>query len=136
MSVKIRLRRIGAKKKPFYRVVAADSRFARDGRFLETLGHYNPTLVPATFRIDEEKVAKWLNDGAEMSDTVNSLCTQIGFNEKYLKAKKGEDVSGIELKSVITERKKRRKKTKAAAAAPDAAAGPAEASEAPAGKSA
>ena len=122
LSVKIRLRRIGTKKRPIYRVVAADSRFARDGRFLETLGHYNPMPVPATFRIDEEKVTKWLDNGAQMSDTVNSLCTQIGFNEKYLKAKNGEDVSGIELKTVITERKKKRKKTKAAAAEPDAAA--------------
>lgn len=123
MAVKIRLRRMGTKKRAFYRVIAADSRAPRDGKFLETLGHYNPITIPAMFDIDEAKVTHWLNEGAQMSDTVRTLCSQIGFIEKYEKAKRGEDVSGIQLKSVIKERKKKRKKTKAAAepAATDAA---------------
>lgn len=115
MSVKIRLRRMGAKKKPFYRVIAADSRAPRDGRFLEILGRYNPVTVPALFTIEEDKVTKWLNEGAQLSDTVSSLMTQVGFIEKYQKAKRGEDVSGIVIRTEITERKKRRKKTKASA---------------------
>lgn len=115
MAVKIRLRRMGAKKRAFFRVIAADSRSPRDGRFLETLGRYNPITKPARFTIDEEKVAKWLDNGAQMSDTVRSLCGQIGFIEKYEKAKRGEDVSGITIRAEITERKKKRKKTKAAA---------------------
>lgn len=115
MSVKIRLRRMGTKKRAFYRVVAADSRAPRDGKNLETLGHYNPVTKPAMFDIDEAKVTHWLDNGAQMSDTVRSLCTQVGFIEKYEKAKRGEDVSGIQLKSVIKERKKKRKRTKAAA---------------------
>ena len=122
MSVKIRLRRMGTKKRAFFRVVAADSRAPRDGRFLETLGRYNPITVPALFTIEEDKVTKWLDNGAQMSDTVRSLCTQIGYVEKYEKAKRGEDVSGITLRTEIKERKKRRKKTKAAAEEPTAAA--------------
>jgi len=115
LAVRIRLRRMGAKKRAFFRVVAADSRAPRDGRFLETLGRYNPITKPAQFTIDEEKVTKWLDNGAQMSDTVRSLCSQIGFVEKYEKAKRGEDVSGITLRTEITERKKKRKKTKASA---------------------
>ncbi len=114
MSVKIRLRRMGSKKRPVYRVVAADSRRARDGRFIEALGHYNPIVKPATFTIDEPKVSAWLDKGAIMSDTVKTLCTQVGFIEKYHRAKGGEDVSAVTLRGVITERTKKRKKTKAA----------------------
>ncbi len=106
---------MGTKKRAFYRVVAADSRRARDGKFLETLGRYNPITKPALFSIDETKVTVWLNNGAQMSDTVRTLCTQVGFIEKYEKAKRGEDVSAITLKTSITERKKKRKKTKASA---------------------
>lgn len=113
---------MGAKKRPFYRIVAADSRRARDGRFLDTLGRYNPITRPAEFTIDEAKVTQWLNNGAQMSDTVKSLCSNVGFIEKYEKAKRGEDVSGIEVRTTITERKKRRKKTKASAEAAEAPA--------------
>ncbi len=127
MSVKIRLRRMGTKKRAFFRVVAADSRAPRDGRFLETLGRYNPITVPALFTIEEEKVTKWLDNGAQMSDTVRSLCTQIGFVEKYEKAKRGEDVSAITIRTEIKERKKKRKKTKAAAEETTGSAAPAEA---------
>jgi small subunit ribosomal protein S16 len=105
---------MGAKKRPIYRLVAIDSRMARDGRFVDQLGHYDPLVRPASVRVDEEKIYDWLRKGAEPSDTVNSLFTQIGLNEKWDALKKGKDVSGMEIKTFIAERKKKRKKTKAA----------------------
>ena len=71
--VKIRLRRMGAKKAPFYRVVVADSRFARDGRFIEEIGYYDPTKEPSVVKIDEEKAKQWLSNGAQPTDTVREL---------------------------------------------------------------
>ncbi len=71
--VKIRLARHGRKKRPFYRIVAADSRMKRDGRFLEVLGTYNPVSSPKEFKIQDDRVSYWLGEGAELSDTVNSL---------------------------------------------------------------
>ena len=117
MAVHIRLRRMGKKKRPFYRIVAADSRRARDGRFLEVLGTYNPIERPAVVTVQEDRLSYWLNEGAEPSDTVASLLTQIGFVEKYNKAKAGADVSDLQLKTTITERKKRTRKIKKAAIA-------------------
>ncbi len=117
MPVHIRLRRMGAKKRPFYRIVAADSRRARDGRFLEILGTYNPITKPAEVQVFEERVTKWLDQGAIPSDTVSSLLTQIGFTEKYHKVKRGEDTSEISLKTVIRERPKKTRKMKKAAVA-------------------
>ena len=76
MAVKIRLKRMGAKKAPFYRVVVADSRTPRDGRFIEEIGYYNPLTDPADIKIDTDKVQKWMDLGAEMSDTVRSLMKQ------------------------------------------------------------
>ena len=73
MAVKIRLRRMGQKKAPFYRIVVADSRYPRDGRFIEQLGHYNPMTDPAEVVIDAEKAAKWLKNGAQPTDTVRAL---------------------------------------------------------------
>ena len=73
MAVKIRLRRMGAKKAPFYRVVVADSRFPRDGRFIEEIGYYDPTKEPAVVRIDAEKAKKWIATGAQPTDTVRVL---------------------------------------------------------------
>lgn len=73
MAVKIRLRRMGAKKKPYYRVVVADSRFPRDGRFIEELGYYNPLKEPIEFKVDDEKVKIWIKNGAQPTDTVKSL---------------------------------------------------------------
>ncbi len=116
MAVHIRLRRMGTKKRPFYRIVAADSRRARDGRFLEILGTYNPVTVPAQVNLKEEKITNWLNQGATPSDTVASLFTQVGFTEKYHSAKKGADISAVEIRTVITERKKKTRKMKKAAA--------------------
>jgi small subunit ribosomal protein S16 len=82
MAVKIRLRRLGAKKAPFYRVVVADSRSPRDGRFIEEIGYYNPLTEPATINIDSEKAKKWLNDGAQPSDTVKNLLKRAGIADK------------------------------------------------------
>ena len=73
MAVKIRLRRMGAKKAPFYRVVVADSRFPRDGRFIEEIGYYDPTKEPAGVQIDAEKAKKWIATGAQPTDTVRVL---------------------------------------------------------------
>ena len=73
MAVKIRLRRMGAKKAPFYRVVVADSRYPRDGRFIEEVGYYDPTKEPSVVSIDGEKVKKWLANGAQPTDTVRNL---------------------------------------------------------------
>lgn len=130
MAVHLRLRRMGAKKRPFYRIVAADSRRARDGRFLENLGTYHPIYKPAEIKVVEERLTYWLDQGAKPSDTVRSLLTQIGFNEKYEKAKKGEDVSEVVLKTVVVERKKKtRKMKKAVAKAAEAKAAEAAAKE-------
>ena len=71
--VKIRLRRMGAKKAPFYRVVVADSRFARDGRFIEEIGYYDPTKEPPVVKIDAEKAKQWLDNGAQPTDTVREI---------------------------------------------------------------
>ena len=73
MAVKIRLRRMGQKKAPFYRVVVADSRYPRDGRFIEEIGYYNPITEPAEIKIDADKAKKWIANGAQPTDTVKSL---------------------------------------------------------------
>ena len=73
MAVKIRLRRMGAKKAPFYRIVVADSRYPRDGRFIEEVGYYDPTQEPSVIKIDEEKAKTWLANGAQPTDTVKAL---------------------------------------------------------------
>lgn len=73
MAVKIRLRRMGAKKAPFYRIVVADSRYPRDGRFIEEIGYYNPLTDPAEIKIDAEKAKKWIANGAQPTDTVKAL---------------------------------------------------------------
>jgi small subunit ribosomal protein S16 len=80
MSVRIRLKRMGAKKKPFYRIVVADSRYPRDGRFIEEIGYYNPTTKPTTFEVDAEKVRQWVAKGAKPSDTVKMLLEKAGLN--------------------------------------------------------
>lgn len=78
MATKIRLRRMGAKKKPFYRIVVADSRSPRDGRTIEEIGYYNPNVNPADIKVDVEAAQKWLNSGAQPSDTVRSLLKKAG----------------------------------------------------------
>lgn len=76
--VKIRLRRMGAKKAPFYRVVVADSRYPRDGRFIEEIGTYNPCLSPAAIQIDGERAKEWIQTGAQPTDTVRALLKKVG----------------------------------------------------------
>ena len=90
MAVKLRLKRMGAKKKPFYRVVAADSRSPRDGKFIETVGTYNPLTTPAEIKIDEEKAMKWLENGAIPTDTVRALFKKAGINENFHNAKQAK----------------------------------------------
>ena len=79
MAVKIRLKRMGAKKKPFYRIVVADSRSPRDGRFIEELGYYDPLKEPAEIKIDQGKALDWLNKGAQPTETVRALFNRAGI---------------------------------------------------------
>jgi small subunit ribosomal protein S16 len=87
MAVKIRLKRMGAKKTPFYRVVVADSRSPRDGRFIEEIGYYNPIADPAIVKIDEEKALKWILTGAQPTDTVRNLFSKAGILKKVHETK-------------------------------------------------
>ena len=88
MAVKLRLQRMGSKQKPFYRIVAADARSPRDGRFIETVGTYNPIKKPAEVKVDEALALKWLNNGAIPTDTVRSILSKEGIMAKYAEAKK------------------------------------------------
>ena len=90
MAVKLRLKRMGAKKDPFYRIVAADSRYPRDGRFIEAIGYYNPTSVPAEVKIDTELALKWLHQGAQPSDTVRNLLSSAGILKQFHESKLGK----------------------------------------------
>lgn len=90
MAVKIRLRRMGAKKNPFYRVVVADSRFPRDGRFIEILGQYDSTVEPAVVKVDEAKALEWLQKGAQPTDTVKALFSGLGIMAKWDEAKRAK----------------------------------------------
>ena len=87
MAVKLRLKRMGSKQKPFYRIVAADSRFPRDGRFIETVGTYDPIKKDADVTIDEEKALKWLNNGAQPTTTVKNILSKQGIMAKYAASK-------------------------------------------------
>ncbi|GAA0349834.1 30S ribosomal protein S16 [Bacillus horti] len=87
MAVKIRLKRMGAHKKPFYRLVVADSRSPRDGRFIEEIGTYNPVAQPALVDINEEKALQWLQNGAKPSDTVRNLFSNAGILTKFHESK-------------------------------------------------
>ena len=91
MAVKLRLKRMGAKKRPFYRVVAADSRSPRDGKFIEVVGTYNPIMEPAEVKINEELALKWLNNGAIPTDTVRNLFSKAGIMKKYAESKEKKD---------------------------------------------
>ena len=88
MAVKLRLKRMGSKQKPFYRIVAADARSPRDGRFIETVGTYNPIKKPAEVKVDEALALKWLNNGAIPTDTVRSILSKEGIMAKYAEQKK------------------------------------------------
>lgn len=78
MAVKIRLRRMGAKKAPFYRIVVADGRYPRDGRFIEEIGYFDPTKEPSVVTVDKEKTQKWIANGAQPTDTVKSILKKEG----------------------------------------------------------
>lgn len=99
MSVRIRLRRMGAKKQPFYRVVVADSRSPRDGRFLDTIGTYDPRKEPVAIDIDREKTLKWLADGAMPTDSARSLLSQTGIWQEF--RGEGESAPGAASKPAI-----------------------------------
>ncbi|MCI1985653.1 MAG: 30S ribosomal protein S16 [Lactobacillus sp.] len=87
MAVKIRLKRMGSKRKPFYRVVVADSRSPRDGRFIESVGYYNPLTEPVDLKLDEDSILDWLQKGAQPSDTVRTLLSSKGLLQKYHEAR-------------------------------------------------
>ena len=103
MAVRIRLQRHGRKKRPFYRLVAADARAQRDGVFLERLGHYNPMTEPADVFIDEEKALKWLRRGAQPSDTAKRLLTKNGILMKFEHEKLGKPMPDQEVVEEDTE---------------------------------
>ena len=105
---------MGTKRRPYYRIVATDSRRAVSGPVLETLGHYAAIEKLAKGIVDEEKGYKWLDEGATPSDTVATLFTQIGLTKKYLAKKAGQDVTEITIETTITERPKKRKSKKSA----------------------
>ena len=151
MAVKIRLKRMGSKKRPFYRLIAADSRSPRDGRFLENLGYYNPMVEPDEIKIDEDKVYKWLGNGAVPTESASNLLRAEGILERWELVKTGLSIA--EVKAKIEERRVKQPKAQpkdktklskkaiaaakvaeeeAAKAAEEAAAAPEPAPEAPA----
>lgn len=89
MAVKLRLTRMGAKKKPVYRIVASDSRRPRDGKYIELVGTYNPNVEPADVKINKEVALKWLNNGAIPTDTVRSMFSKAGIMKEFSESKKG-----------------------------------------------
>ena len=90
MAVKLRLKRMGSKKAPFYRIVAADSRSPRDGRIIDTVGTYNPTKNPAEVSVNAEAALKWLNNGAQPSDTVRNILSKEGIMKQFHESKQGK----------------------------------------------
>ena len=89
MAVKLRLKRMGSKKKPVYRIVAIDSHTKRDGEYIELIGTYNPLTEPKTVKVDENVALKWLNNGAIPSDTVRNLLSDAGIMKKFHESKRG-----------------------------------------------
>ena len=90
MAVKMRLKRMGAKKSPFYRVIVADSRSPRDGKFIELIGTYNPLVTPAEIKINEELALEWLSKGAIPTDTVKNILSKAGIMKKFHDSKSGK----------------------------------------------
>ena len=93
--VRIRLRRVGLRHQPSYRIVAADKESPRDGRFLEILGHYNPRTEPFTIEVKEDRVYDWLSKGAQPSESVDQLFKSVGFWDRYERFKTGETVETL-----------------------------------------
>jgi len=90
MAVKLRLIRMGSKKRPFYRVVAADSRYPRDGKFVEVVGTYNPVAESNNIKVDDEKALKWLRNGAQPTDTVRDILSKAGVMKKFHDERQGK----------------------------------------------
>ncbi|MHB8855620.1 MAG: 30S ribosomal protein S16 [Bellilinea sp.] len=105
--VRIRLRRVGLKGQPSYRIIAADKESPRDGRFLEILGSYNPRTEPFTFQVNEERVYHWLNNGAQPSESVAMLFKSVGLTSRYERVKGGEAAEAVlkEAEAYYTNRK-------------------------------
>lgn len=122
---------MGKKKQPFYRIVVADSRMPRDGRAVEELGTYNPVKRPGTVTLREERVYEWLKNGAEPSDTVNSLFRRLGVLHKYALIAAGKDASAVAIKTELTEQAKPSARAKKSAKAAKAEAQAAEAEATP-----
>lgn len=101
--VRLRLRRIGLKKQPSYRIVAADSENPRDGRFLEILGHYNPRTDPATIHLDEDRIYDWMSKGAQPTESVAKIFRSAGLTERYDRFKKGEPVETLVAEAKVAE---------------------------------
>ena len=123
MSVKLRLQRFGRKKRPFYRIVVVDSRKKRDGAYIESVGHYNPLTHPAEILIDEEKALKWLDLGAQPSDTVRNLLSKKGILLKRSLAKRNVPAEQVEVeiqKWDLIQQEKRSKKRKVKETPPEA----------------
>ena len=124
MAVKLRLKKMGAKQRPFYRIVATDSRVSRDGKFIEIVGTYNPLTNPAEIKLDRELILKWLNYGAEVTDTVKNILKKEGIYKEFIdsKAKKGTKKPVAKKAEVKPVEKKEEKKpvAKKAAAKPAA----------------
>ena len=123
MSVKLRLQRFGRKKRPFYRIVAVDSRKKRDGAYIESVGHYNPLTQPAEILIDEEKALKWLDRGAQPSDTVRNLLSKKGILLKRSLASRNVPAEQVEVeiqKWDLIQQEKRSKKKKVKETPPEA----------------
>lgn len=112
MAVKLRLKRMGAKKRPFYRIVAADSRSPRDGKFIELIGTYNPLLNPAEIIINKELALKWLNTGAKPTDTVRDLFSKEGIMKEFHVSKKSTTNKKEKVVKAPKEVKSTTKKTK------------------------
>jgi small subunit ribosomal protein S16 len=104
--VRLRLRRVGAKKQPSYRLVAADAEMPRDGRFLEVMGHYNPRTEPATIELEEGRIYEWLSKGAQPSESVMKLFRVAGTMERFARFKAGEDVQVLVAEAKAAEEKR------------------------------
>lgn len=129
MATRIRLRRMGAKKRPFYRVVVADQRSPRDGRFIEAIGKYHPLEDPSLIDIDEERALDWLRKGAQPSEAVTNLLEVSGIWEKFLAERPG--AARVEAKAGARTQAKRDQAKAAARATTEAAAPPADAAPSP-----
>lgn len=137
MAVKIRMKRLGAKKKPFYRIVVADVRSPRDGRFIEELGYYNPVATPKVFKVDEEKLADWIKKGAKPTDTVAKLLKTFGVVEtkevkkveKNIELKKAKEAKKAAIEKKIADAKAAKEAEEARLKAEEEARAQAEAEE-------